>query len=213
MLWFSIPTDADDGLSQCIGVAVADEPGGPYEPVGDEPAICNRNGPTIDAFPWRDRDGDLYVAWTEYNYKTGGVTELRASALDDSGTRLVGEAVVLLTDPGGWEKIILENPAMFDQPDGTVRLLYSGNFFYSADYATGTATCAAPLGPCTRDTPGRPWSGSREGLNGPGGMAVFTAPDGQIWTVFHAWGDVVGYKDGGRRMPHVEQLSRLPALP
>lgn len=213
VLWFGSPTAADDDLSQCIGVAVSDKPGGPYEPVGEEPVICSTDGPTIDPFLWRAADGGLYVAWTEYHYESGKPTEVLASALDDTGTRLTGERAVLLTDPSGWEQLVLENPALFDQDDGTVRLLYSGNFYFTADYATGTATCDGPLGPCRRDTPGRPWFPSTEGWNGPGGMSVFRAPDGDLWTAFHAWGDTVGYGQGGRRAPNVVPLSDLPPLP
>lgn len=213
VLWLTSPTDADDDLSQCIGPAVSDAPGGPYEPLGDEPLMCGTDGPTIDPFPWRAADGRLYVAWTQYHYKSGEPTEIRASALDDSGTRLVGEPARLLTDPSGWEKLILENPALIARDDGTVRLLYSGGFYFTADYATGTATCEGPLGPCERDTPGRPWHRRGKGMNGPGGMSVFTGHDGQVWTVFHAWGDRVGYDRGGRRSPHVVRLADLPPLP
>ncbi len=213
ILWFSSPTDPDDDLSQCIGLAVSDTPGGPYEPLGEEPVICSTDGPTIDPFPWRARDGRLFVAWTEYHYESGRPTEIRTSRLDESGTRLVGEPAQLLTDPSGWEQLVLENPALFEQEDGTVRLLYSGGFFFTADYATGSATCQSPMGPCERDTPGTPWHRSAAGVNGPGGMSVFRGHDGRLWTAFHAWGDQVGYGAGGRRAPHVVPLDELPPLP
>lgn len=213
LMWFASPRVADEPFSQCIGVAVADEPGGPYEPIGSEPTICDTDGSTIDPFLWRAADGGLYVAWTQYHFKSGAPTQILASALDDSGTQLVGERRVLLTDPSGWEQIVLENPALFDQPDGTVRLLYSGSFYFWPDYATGTATCDGPLGPCRRDTPGRPWFGSTGPLQGPGGLSVFRSPDDTIWAAFHAWGDRVGYDQGGRRAPHIVPLADLPALP
>lgn len=213
VLWFGSPTTAGDNYSQCIGVAVADNPGGPYTPIGDEPVICSTDGPTIDPFPWRAGDGRLYLAWTEYHYESGKPTEILASALDETGTRMMGERSVLLTDPSGWETIILENPALFDQDDGSVRLLYSGNLYFTADYATGTATCDGPLGPCRRDTPGRPWFERTDQWKGPGGMSVFHTPDGERWTAFHAWGDKVGYAEGGRRAPHAVRLEDLPPLP
>lgn len=213
VMWFGAPTVPNDSVSQCIGVAVADAPGGPYTPVGDKPVICGKGGPTIDPFPWRAPDGRLYIAWTQYRYKTGEPTQILASRLNASGTATVGEPRVLLTDPQGWEAIILENPALFAQSDGTVRLLYSGNFFTGADYATGTATCKGPLGPCVRDTPGKPWLASTGEWKGPGGMSVFRGPHDQVWVTFHAWGSVVGYGKGGRRAPVVRPLSALPPLP
>jgi len=213
VMWFVSPTIAEVTFSQCIGIAVADTPGGPYEPLGEKPAICGTDGPTIDPFPWRGSDGRLYLAWTQYHFQSGQPTQILASALDESGTQLVGPTEVLLTDPSGWESIILENPALFEQPDGSVRLLYSGNFYFTEDYATGTATCEGPLGPCRRDTPGKAWFASTDAFKGPGGMSVFRAADDRNWAAFHAWGEQVGYDKGGRRAPHVMPLEDLPALP
>lgn len=213
VLWFAAPTDPEDQFSQCIGYARSASPDGPYEPVGDQPVICLRDGPAVDPFPWRGPDGQLYLAWTQYHYKSGKPTQILASALDDTGTKLVGKQGELLTDPTGWESIIIENPALFVDTSGSVRLLYSGNFYFTAKYATGTATCSGPLGPCERDTPGKQWFASTGRLQGPGGMAVFTGPSDETWTVFHAWGEAVGYDKGGRRAPHLRPLSALPPLP
>jgi beta-xylosidase len=210
VLWFASPTGVSVH-SMCIGPAVSDTPGGPYEPLGDEPAICSPSGAAIDPHPWRSSDGRLFLAWTQYHIESGG-SDIRAAALDESGTELAGQPRRLLAGREGWEDAVLENPAMFED-DGSIRLLYSGNRWYTADYATGTATCERPLGPCRRDTPRSPWHAGGRRLNGPGGMELFTDHAGETWAVFHAWDDRVGYPAGGRRAPHVVPLSDLPPLP
>ena len=47
---------------QCLGVAVADNPKGPFRDTSAEPLVCQYDqGGTIDANPFRDADGQLYL--------------------------------------------------------------------------------------------------------------------------------------------------------
>lgn len=77
-------------------------------------------------------------------------------------------------------------------------LLYSANWWDSADYTVGAASCDSPTGPCTKV--GQPWLASHHEASGPGGAEDFTDVQGNHWVVYHAWtSDTIGYDDGGTR--------------
>jgi beta-xylosidase len=49
---------------QCIGLAVSAAPDGPFRDTTDSPFICqSAEGGSIDASPFRDDDGRLYLYW------------------------------------------------------------------------------------------------------------------------------------------------------
>src|SRR5579875_1520393 len=55
-------TGREQGV-QCVGRAVADSPTGPFVDTADGPLLCDRDGGSIDASPFRDNDGSLYLYW------------------------------------------------------------------------------------------------------------------------------------------------------
>ncbi|MEZ5246763.1 MAG: family 43 glycosylhydrolase [Acidimicrobiales bacterium] len=118
-------------------------------------------------------------------------------------------SVLLTAQATTWERSIVESPALFEA-GGRLHLLYSGNRYQSHEYATGWATCDSPAGPCTRarSTPILTHDGT---INGPGGASVFVDAAGDTRVAFHAWtAPHVSYRDGGRRLLHIEQLCVLP---
>src|SRR5688572_19690562 len=49
---------------QCIGVGVSDDPAGPFVDPNEEAFICQGElGGSIDAYPYSDDDGKLYLLW------------------------------------------------------------------------------------------------------------------------------------------------------
>ena len=115
---------------------------------------------TIDANPFRDSDGKLYLY-----YKSDGNAVRKASyiwgqQLSADGLKVVGEAKPLIKDDAKWEWGLVEAPAMVRSPGG-YQMFYSAAFFgwdpneRLSRYATGYAVCAAPLGPC-KDAPENP---------------------------------------------------------
>ncbi len=116
----------------------------------------------------------------------------------------------LLTPGEAWQGGIIEGPAMV--LSGTHYLLfYSGNNWNSANYAIGVADCSSPLGPCSEEST-QPLLASQPAFSGPGGPAVFTDTQGQLWLAFHAWlPEAVGYPHS--RLLFLRPLSVTAGVP
>ena len=175
-----------NGGGQCIGRAVAQEPGGPFVDRWNAPLVCQRaEGGSIDASPFRDDDGSLYLLWKNDGNAIGKTTYIYAQRLSRDGTRLVGRPSRLVKNDAGWEGAVVEAPTLWREGD-TYYLFYSGNAFDGDLYAVGYATCERPLGPCT-DAPGNPILKSACAASGPGHQAIVRDDDGETWFVYHAW--------------------------
>jgi beta-xylosidase len=192
ILYFTARHRARD--RQCIGAAVARDPRGPFVPHGTEPLVCQYDlGGTIDASPFRDADGKLYLYFKNDGNAVGRPTHLWGQRMGADGLSLEGEAVTLGRNDTPWEGRISEAPFMIRR--GSVYyLFFSANDFAwqprqrLSQYATGYARCAGALGPCV-DAPENPILASRQQpdcLSGPGHPAIFEA-NGRHYMVFHAW--------------------------
>ncbi len=180
---------------QCTGVATSADPLGPFASEAAEPLICQRElGGTIDATPFRDEDGQLYLYYKADANAVGKPTDIFVQPMTPDGKGLTGEAVTLLTNDKPWHAHVIESPTMVRQGDAYV-LFYSANHFgwephqRLSPYAMGYAMCAGPMGPC-EDAPENPilhsYSDRTAGcLSGPGHQAVFEAR-GRQYIVFHA---------------------------
>ena len=185
---------------QCIGVAVADSPRGPFADSLPGPLVCQTEvGGSIDASPFRDGDGTLYLHWKNDGNALGAPTHLYGQRLAASGLALTSEPAVLLTNTAPWHAHVIEAPQLHLR-SGRYYLFYSANAFDSAAYAVGYAECDGPLGPC-RDAAENPILRSAPGVAGPGHCSVVTAPDGSTWLLYHAWPpNAVGAVDPGRTL-------------
>lgn len=215
VLYFTAPNARSN--QQCIGVAVSGDPRGPYVPQGDGPIVCQTAlGGTIDASPFRDADGQLYLYFkNDGNHPSARTTtQLWGQRLAADGLSVTGEPVSLGRNDAAWERHVVEAPFMVRRPSGRYILLYSaGDFAWQqrerlSTYATGYAVCQGPLGPCT-DAPDNPFLASRlqpDCLSGPGHPMVFQA-NGEDYLVFHAWATRRGCRPGGNaRFMHVARL-------
>jgi hypothetical protein len=214
---------AKQQLNKCIGVAVSDKPAGPFEPVGNEPLVCQLDlGGSIDPSARMLTDGGgkkaLFLHWKSNNAVKGGATGagLWGQRLSDDGLSLVGDASLLVVaGPHGagssWNMGTTENPAVL-QTGGKIRLFYSGSSWDTGSYAIGYADCSSPLGPCTDMSKRAPWLKSYNATTGPGGEDFFLA-DGMPWMVFHGWQKGhEGYNRGGERRTRAYPVSQLPPL-
>jgi hypothetical protein len=192
---------ASNGL-QCIGIATASTPDGPFVDNSTNPAICNvsQHG-TIDASPYVAADGSVYLTYAD----DAGI---RSQRLTSDGLALgAGEQLILHFDNGyDWELPRVEGPSLFSTPQTGLMLLYSAGTFSEPTYSVGTAACTTPLGPCHR-VYSTPLLASRGSMLGPGGQTPVQLSDGSWSLVFHAWDDVVGYDAGGERSLHVLPLT------
>lgn len=192
---------------QCTGVAVADDPLGPFVSEADAPLVCQRAlGGTIDASPFRDADGQLYLYYKADANAVGRPTDIFVQRLTPDGLALTGAAVALLRNDRPWEAHVIESPTMVRRGDDYVLFFSANHFGWEPDqrlspYAIGYARCAGPMGPCA-DAPENPILASAAGpgnacLSGPGHQAVFEAR-GRQYLVFHAHGARPGCVNAGQ---------------
>jgi len=174
-----------NGGYQCIGRALASAPQGPFVDRWREPLVCQRDeGGSIDASPFRDEDGRLYLVWKNDGNAIGHTTSVWAQRLNADGTRLVGKRRPIEKNDAAWEGSVVEAPQLWRE-DGQLYLLYSGSTFESDSYAVGYATCETPLGPC-RDSPENPILKSACRASGPGHHTLIRKR-GETWILYHAW--------------------------
>ena len=186
---------------QCIGLAVADNPKGPFRDASANPLICQFElGGTIDANPFRDADGKLYLYYKSDGNRVGKGTAIWGQRLAPDGLSVVGAPAPLVKDDKPWEMKLVEAPAMVRSPTGYQLFFAAAYYGWNAEdrlspYATGYATCSGPLGPCV-DAPENPILHSfreREAgcLSGPGHPSIFEAR-GRSFIAFHAWAATKG---------------------
>jgi len=180
---------------QCTGVASSTDPMGPFVSDAPAPLICQRDlGGTIDASPFRDADGTLYLTYKADANAVGKPTDIFVQPMTADGLGLAGTPAVLLTNDAPWEAHVIESPTMLRRGDAYV-LFYSANHFgwephqRLSPYAMGYATCTGPMGPCVKAGENpilHSYADKAAGcLSGPGHQAVFAAK-GREWIVFHA---------------------------
>jgi beta-xylosidase len=175
-----------NGGSQCVGRAVANHPAGPFVDRWTTPLVCQRSeGGSIDASPFRDEDGAVYLLWKNDGNALGRTTYLYAQRLSADGTELAGEPARLAANDAGWEGGVVEAPTLWRE-EGRYYLFYSGEAYDSELYAVGYATCEGPLGPC-EDASENPIVKSACAARGPGHQALVRDAEGDTWIVYHAW--------------------------
>ena len=90
--------------TQCLGVAVADKPFGPFRDTSTQPLVCQTDqGGTIDANPFRDSDGKLYLYYKSDGNAVRKTSYIWGQRLSDDGLKVVGKAVPLIKDDAKWE--------------------------------------------------------------------------------------------------------------
>lgn len=189
---------ADGGERQCLGIAVADDPRGPYVDVADAPFVAQLDdGGSIDASPFLDDDGSRYLYWKNDGNAIGVDTYIYAQRLAPDGLSLVGEVVPLFKQDAPWEGNLVEGPVMWRHGDDYV-LFYSGNGFASPAYAVGYALCSSPLGPAVKAAE-NPILTSAGLAVGPGHCNLIRVGD-EDWMLYHAWHDGHVGTDPGRTM-------------
>lgn len=188
--------------AQCIGVAVATDPIGPFVDPNPEPVVCQTAlGGSIDANALRDADGKLYLYYKNDGNRVRARTSLWGQQLSPDGMSVVGQPVELVKDDQRWEERVVEAPTMVRSPGG-YQLFFSGGFFgWNPDegglspYGMGYADCTGPLGPCTpaRENPILHSFYDREAgcLSGPGHQSIFTFGT-RTFVSFHAWAATSG---------------------
>ncbi len=197
VLYYAARVAGPGGGEECISVATATQPQGPFVDSSTAPLECQPSVGSIDPSPFVDTDGKIYLVW-----KSGGTghATIWSEQLNPTGTGFAPKTspAQLLVPDQAWEAGVVEAPDLVTS-GGRYFLFYSANNWNSANYAIGVATCAGPLGPCTKPS-SRPILASSSTIKGPGGESVFTDTSGSYWMAFHAW------TRGAVRYPHSRDL-------
>ena len=194
---------------QCISVAMAPDPAGPFVDRSEEPFIFqDERGGSIDPSPFVDGDGTAYLLWKSDDNAIDQASSLWGAPLQPDGLALAGPPTELLCHSAApWEPPLVEAPCLTRVGEGAYVLFYSGGWWESDTYAIGYASGPAPLGPFRKETESEPWLASEPGRAGPGGAEVFTDTAGDWRIALHAWiPPAVGYENGGARSLWIERL-------
>lgn len=186
LLYYAAIEPGLEGANECISVATATRPQGPFVDASAAPLECQPTlDGSIDPSPLMDSGGGLFLQWKSNG--GAGPTTLWSEQLAASGMAMDPNTtpVQLLVPDEAWQGGIIEAPDMVET-GGRYLLFYSGSYWGSADYGVGFATCSGPLGPCT-DASAQPILASGSGVAGPGGESVFTDGSGSTWIAFDGW--------------------------
>lgn len=167
------------GGHQCVAVAVARAPVGPYHDRG--PLRCGRRG-SIDPMLFVDPAGASYLLWKQM----GRGAPLWIQRTTPNGTALTGRATRILAPDRPWERGVTENPYLVFH-DGQYVLFYSGGTCcrLPCSYAIGVARAPSPIGPYTKD-PANPIVHGDQTWRCPGGASAFDDASGMQRLVYHA---------------------------
>ncbi|HLS15623.1 MAG TPA: family 43 glycosylhydrolase [Beutenbergiaceae bacterium] len=184
---------------QCVGVAEASDPLGPFVDADDEPLICQEDeGGSIDASPFTDVDGTSYLLWKNDGNHIGVRSWVYAQELSADGLSLVGTPQQLITHDQDWEGHLVEGASVWIH-EGRYYMFYSANGYATPEYGVGYAVADDVLGPWTKPSQ-QPLMSSNDVAAGPGHGMVLEVGD-RTWYVHHAWPpDSVGDEEVGRAM-------------
>jgi beta-xylosidase len=187
---------------QCIGLATATTPAGPFVDTGLVPLICqtDRNG-SIDASPFVAGDGRPYLLWKSEENATGGRTTIWSQPLSADGLTPAGRPTEILRQSQRWESPLIEGPTMVEH-GGAFHLFYGAGWWESPGAGIGWATCSSPAGPCVKPLT-TPWLAGAPGAGGRAGGELFRDGRGTLKMAHHAWPDTIGYANGGRRAMYI----------
>jgi beta-xylosidase len=176
--------------AQCVGVAVAETPEGPFVDENDGPLVCQAElGGTIDASVVRDQDDSLWLIYKNDGNCCSIPTRFYMRQMAEDGLTFAGDEIEVagVVNDERWEGNVVEAPTIHFL-DGTYYLFYSANDYAGVPYAVGYATSTQLTGPY-EDAPENPILSSvqRVGPFGPGHQTLIEDPDGDLWMVYHAW--------------------------
>jgi beta-xylosidase len=127
---------------QCIGVAQASAPEGPFHSIGSHPLVCRPgDADDIDPRPFTDTDGTHYLL---YSASREGNATIWLQRLNTDGTATIGHRRAVIQADRADEDHTVEAPAIL-RHGGKYVLFYSGNGYnsgrYFINYATADALC------------------------------------------------------------------------
>ncbi|HET9691320.1 MAG TPA: glycoside hydrolase family 43 protein [Acidimicrobiales bacterium] len=205
VLWFA--TESAATHTECIGVATAPGPLGPYASTAAAPLVCQPAlGGDIDPSVITVPGGGLALVWKNDGNAVGAPVGIWEQRLTRGGTAVAGAPVRLLGADAAWEHGIVEGPAMLAASHGGYWLFFSGGTWQSNTYDTGVAWCATVAGPC-RDVSPRPLLASTPTAVSPGGLDTFVDHAGRLRAAYSAFPSAPADARAAMASPRVLELA------
>ncbi|TGE28548.1 family 43 glycosylhydrolase [Hymenobacter metallicola] len=182
------------GGNLAVGIASADRPEGPYTDHG--PLVGQPNG-SIDGFPMRDENGQLYLIWKEDGNSVQRPTPIWAQRLNEEHTALLGEKKELFRNTAPWEGNLVEGVCMIKRNE-YFYAFYAGNGCcgHNCTYGIGVARAKNLLGPWEKYDK-NPVLTKNEKWACPGHGTVFNR--GKRWYMLHHAYDTGSFEFVGRQ--------------
>ncbi|MER6813474.1 family 43 glycosylhydrolase [Spirillospora sp. NPDC000708] len=166
---------------QCVGVATASSPAGPFVALEGDPLVCPLDlGGAIDPSSFVDRDGGRYLLYKTDARKTAAIWLVR---LSPDGLYLAGPPRKIMAR-GKDDPVLVESPALVFR-GGKYVLLYSAGWYFETNYQTRYAVSASLNGPYEKaKEPLQSTGRYDDDVKGPGGASIVTDASGDH-LVFH----------------------------
>ncbi len=171
-----------------LGLAVADSPLGPFEPIGE----LLLGFITFDGHIFIDDDGQAYLYYdSKYDGRQYGIygakIDLETATIDFSTETLCVFSEEVWESYGGNGDIggnkVTEGPYMLKH-DGHYYLTYSGGAYDYKKYAAGYAVSESPLGPFVKYE-GNPIHVGNSTIHGTAHHSFVETPGGELFIVYH----------------------------
>ncbi|MCD7035386.1 glycoside hydrolase family 43 protein [Metabacillus sp. GX 13764] len=180
-----------------ISIAESSSPLGPFKDLSTE--IIKQEGSYIDGDIFIDDDGTPYLYYvkdcSENIIGNTHVSQIFVQQMSNDLKTLKGKPQLLLQPDQEWEGLDgdyqwNEGPFVLKH-DKKYYLMYSANFYGSADYGVGYAVSDNPLGPFEKAEENPILKKDlKKGVSGPGHNSVTTGPDGKtLYAVYHTHTD------------------------
>lgn len=186
-----------DSSYQAIGVAISDHPEGPFVDNSESALVdTDHEGGAIDASPFFDASGQLWLAWKNDGNHDGLPSYIYAQRLSPNGLELTGERQTLIGMDQDWERYTIEGASVI-RHGGRYVMFYSAGEYWNESYGVGYAVADSVEGPWVKGP--APILSANEVAAGPGHGFPFSV-NGTWWYVYHAWRpDAIG-EDPGRQV-------------
>ncbi|MEV4254563.1 family 43 glycosylhydrolase [Spirillospora sp. NPDC049652] len=169
---------------QCVGVATATSPAGPFVPVDGDPIVCPADlGGAIDPDHHVEPDGTRYLLYKSDALATSAIWAVK---LTPDGLRTAGEPPHRLIARDASDPILVEAPALVER-GGQYVLFYSSGRYYTSGYQTRYAVAPSLFGPYRKEPGALLSTGAFGGtVQGPGSVSVLSSSDGaDDYLVYH----------------------------
>lgn len=174
-----------DIAQQAVSVSVSDSPAGPFIDDRSTPLIGQSDeGGSIDASPFCDTDGSLWLLWKNDGNAAGLSSYIYLQRLSDDGLELRGVPQRIIGMDQPYETYTIEGASVIIH-HGTYYCFYSTGEYWNDSYGVCWATAPGITGPWTKHGDG-PILSRNDVASGPGhGMPIKVGP--HWWYVYHAW--------------------------